>query len=339
VGRHPVRLTSTTIVGLFVMSVVALALFVMFERRAVDPVLPLRLFRASVFSVCVVLAFKVLTIVVQSTVTYRDLGVATSGVTFFRTLGSSFGAAVFGTVYANILHSTLPAAVAQAGVQPATVATPAELHRHPPAQIAPIVDAYAHAIHVVFLAAVPVAAAAFVLSLFLTEVPLRRTSRAAASDVGEGFAMPHGADSTLELQTAIARVIRGDPRAVAEAIRATSGTTLDVSDGWCLGQVHVRERINADTSIRAIGQRVHVPAQVLKPAFDAARGDGYRAGTDDRLTVTEEGRDEIQKVVTAARAWLATELADWGAGDDALLSQALTTMARQYVDQDESTMN
>ena len=46
---------------------------------------------------------QVLTIVVQSTVRYEDLGVATSGVTFFRTLGSSFGAAVFGTVYANVL--------------------------------------------------------------------------------------------------------------------------------------------------------------------------------------------------------------------------------------------
>ena len=48
-------------------------------------------------------SMQMLTIVVQSTVRYEDLGVATSGVTFFRTLGSSFGAAVFGTVYANVL--------------------------------------------------------------------------------------------------------------------------------------------------------------------------------------------------------------------------------------------
>ncbi len=72
---------------------------------------------------------------------------------------------------------------------------------------------------------------------------------------------------------------------------------------------------------------------MLKPAFDAARADGYLAGEDDHLRVTEEGRAEIQKVVTAARAWLATELADWGAHDDELLSQAMTNMAREYVDQ------
>ena len=51
--------TSATIIGLFVGSLVSLVLFVVFERRAVDPVLPLRLFRSSVFSVSVVLAFIV----------------------------------------------------------------------------------------------------------------------------------------------------------------------------------------------------------------------------------------------------------------------------------------
>src|SRR3954470_13800390 len=43
--------TSATIIGLFVGSLVSLALFIVFERRAVDPVLPLRLFTSSVFSV------------------------------------------------------------------------------------------------------------------------------------------------------------------------------------------------------------------------------------------------------------------------------------------------
>jgi len=65
------------------------------------------------------LCMQVLTIIVQSTVDYRDLGVATSGVTFFRTLGSSFGAAVFGAVYTNVLHDRLPAAIAASpGVDP-----------------------------------------------------------------------------------------------------------------------------------------------------------------------------------------------------------------------------
>ena len=50
---------SATIIGLFVASIVSLGIFVLVEARAEDPILPLHLFRSSVFSVCVVLAFIV----------------------------------------------------------------------------------------------------------------------------------------------------------------------------------------------------------------------------------------------------------------------------------------
>lgn len=60
-----------------------------------------------VLGVGIGLAMQVLTIAVQNTVDYADLGTATSGVTFFRTLGSSFGTAVFGTIYANALGPNL----------------------------------------------------------------------------------------------------------------------------------------------------------------------------------------------------------------------------------------
>ena len=64
-----------------------------------------------VLGVGIGLSMQVLTIIVQNTVDYRDLGVATSGVTFFRTMGSSFGAAVFGAIYAHQLAPKLAAAV------------------------------------------------------------------------------------------------------------------------------------------------------------------------------------------------------------------------------------
>ena len=60
------------------------------------------------------LSMQVLVLVVQNTVDFTDLGVATSGVTFFRTIGSSFGAAIFGSMFANFLDDRLPAAMAAA---------------------------------------------------------------------------------------------------------------------------------------------------------------------------------------------------------------------------------
>jgi hypothetical protein len=44
---------------------------------------------------------QVLVIAVQNVVPYADLGVATSGVTFFRSIGGSFGTAAFGAIFAS----------------------------------------------------------------------------------------------------------------------------------------------------------------------------------------------------------------------------------------------
>ncbi|MGW0899661.1 MDR family MFS transporter, partial [Streptomyces goshikiensis] len=110
------------------------------------------------------LSMQVLTIAVQNTVDYADLGTATSGVTFFRTLGSAFGAAVFGTIYANSLGPALKSGVAEAarltGQDPAQLAkaasSPAGVHGLDPRAAGPVIEAYADALHTVFLWTVPV---------------------------------------------------------------------------------------------------------------------------------------------------------------------------------------
>ena len=93
-------------------------------------------------------------------------------------------------------------------------------------------------------------------------------------------------------------------------------------------------RLGADSSVAAIGRGFHIPAAVLEPAFRAARDNGYLTGDDDRLELTELGHEEIHKVIASTRAWLASELSDWGADDDELLSEALTTLATRFVDED-----
>src|SRR3954471_16142792 len=426
---------SPTIIATVVASLVSLAIFVLVERRAIDPILPLRLFRSSVFVICVVLAFivgfamlgaltflptylqyvkgvsatasglqtlplvvgllvmstvsgtvvgrtgrykifpvvgsaviavgmfllsrlgvdtpywqlavamlvlgigigmsmQILTIVVQSTVSYHDLGVGTSGVTFFRTLGSSFGAAVFGAIYSNVLTDRLPAAVAASpGVDPASVASPQALHAHTDAQIAPIVAAYAHAMHVVFLAATPVGLVAFVVALFLKQVPLRGTARETAPDVGEGFGVPESADANQQLQAAIARLVRHKGRTELRRVRERSGAAFDASDGWSVGQVYLRSRLGRTTTLAEIATLYHLPPEVLAPAFEIATAHGYLTAQDGRLAITDAGGIEVEKLVSALKAWLAGELADWGP-DDPELSRALGELATQFVNQD-----
>src|SRR5215470_10635681 len=48
-------------------------------------------------------SLQVLVVAVQNAVSYADLGAATGGATFFRSIGGSFGTAVFGAVFANVL--------------------------------------------------------------------------------------------------------------------------------------------------------------------------------------------------------------------------------------------
>ena len=56
-----------------------------------------------VFGLGLGLILQVLTVAVQNAVPYEELGTATSGVTFFRMIGGSFGTAVFGAIFANLV--------------------------------------------------------------------------------------------------------------------------------------------------------------------------------------------------------------------------------------------
>jgi uncharacterized membrane protein len=252
---------------------------------------------------------QVLTIIVQNTSRYEDLGVATSAVTFFRTLGSSFGTAVFGAVYSNALASRIgPALAASPGVKPTAVSTPTALHSYPAEKIAPILTAYADALQVVFRYAVPVAAVAFVVSLFLKEVPLRGLSRSSATDLGDGFGMADPLDANRRLEVAVGRLMRKSRGTGLAAVRANSGTMLGIADGWCVGQIRVRRHLGLPAGLTDIAQRARVPSEVLKPAFEAAIAHGYLTGPLDDLRATELGQAESDKIIHALIDWLQAKL-------------------------------
>jgi EmrB/QacA subfamily drug resistance transporter len=131
-----------------------------------------------VFGVGLGAVMQVLVIAVQNAVVRQDLGTATSGATFFRSIGSSFGTAVFGAIFANVLTGNLARHLA--GVQlPARFsatagASPAALASLPPAVHTGVIAGYASSIQMVFLLTVPVAVVAFGLTFLLREIPLRR---------------------------------------------------------------------------------------------------------------------------------------------------------------------
>jgi hypothetical protein len=58
----------------------------------------------------------VFTIVVQNAVPFREMGVATSSLTFFRQIGGSIGLALAGTVFGSSLAAGIPTQLSKAGV-------------------------------------------------------------------------------------------------------------------------------------------------------------------------------------------------------------------------------
>jgi len=117
---------------------------------------------------------QVLVIAVQNAVPYKELGVATAGATFFRSIGGSFGTAVFGAIFANLLVGRLRTAFHGLSVPRGLGASvsPAALAHMPPRVHAAVTAAYSSTIDTVFLVAVPIAAIAFLLTWLLPEIRL-----------------------------------------------------------------------------------------------------------------------------------------------------------------------
>ncbi|ORB65907.1 hypothetical protein BST45_14350 [Mycobacterium shinjukuense] len=117
------------------------------------------------------LSIQLLILIVQDTTHVEDLGVATSGVTFFRAIGSAFGTALLGALLANFLGRRLGPVLASTGTSFETAHSPAALHRLPHHLTAPIVRAYCESLTQVFVCAGLVATLGFILAVFLPEVP------------------------------------------------------------------------------------------------------------------------------------------------------------------------
>lgn len=244
------------------------------------------------------LCMQVLVLTVQNTVDFADLGVATSGVTFFRTIGSSFGAAIFGSLFANFLAERLGPALAAAGAPPSAASSPQELHRLPAAMAAPIIDAYADALGRVFLYAAPVAAVGFVLALMLKEVPLRETENTAV-DLGEGFGMPTSESPEEILEVAVGRMMRDSPDLRLRSLVGRPGCELDLGRLWALVQIYRNKQVFGSARLPDIAERLRVPAEVIEPPFDALVGTGYALRTGEELWLTQAGARQIDAVSAA----------------------------------------
>jgi EmrB/QacA subfamily drug resistance transporter len=155
-----------------------------------------------VFGIGLGLFMQVLTLVVQNAVPMKELGVATSSVTFFRSMGGAIGASALGAVLTAGISAQLPrylppAVLAVSGNKEGSlIGSPAQLDalkRTHPAIHEGIIQAYSHAIDRLFLVAVPVSILSVIAALFINQVRLRSSNAQTRPIVEPSAAVGHDA--------------------------------------------------------------------------------------------------------------------------------------------------
>ncbi|MEU5717606.1 MFS transporter [Streptomyces sp. NPDC020403] len=127
----------------------------------------------AVLGIGIGLVMSILVLAVQNSVRPSDLGTATSAHNYFRQIGGSVGAAIFGTLFAGRLADALEVRLPSgAGLPDPESITPQLVHAMEPALRDAYIQAYADAMPRIFLYLVPVLLLGLFLAFFLKEKPL-----------------------------------------------------------------------------------------------------------------------------------------------------------------------
>ena len=131
-------------------------------------------------------SMQTIVIALQNAVDFKDLGIATSSNTFFRSLGGAFGTAIFGTILSHQISRNL-----ESGFKDLALSNPDQLGQIDPSVISSlqnnteaistlpvavqntVLEAFVNSFQVVFWAAFPVVALGVIFALFLREKPLQ----------------------------------------------------------------------------------------------------------------------------------------------------------------------
>ncbi|SES39462.1 drug resistance transporter, EmrB/QacA subfamily [Streptomyces sp. yr375] len=189
----------------------------------------------------------------QNQVDPRDLGSASSTVTFFRSLGGAMGVSALGAVMAHRITDYAKDGIAGLGPQYASLASGSgssseipDMDKLPAPLRTVMESAYGHGIADVFLIASALALLAFLITLFIKEVPLRTKSMGAmaqtaaeettpaASAAAPSTQVPSWADVTVEAPQAQA------PQAQALQAEALQAEAPQGSSGGIPVHGHVR---------------------------------------------------------------------------------------------------
>jgi hypothetical protein len=254
------------------------------------------------------LVMQVLVVAVQNAVRYEDLGVATSGNTLLRNVGSSVGTAVIGTIFATQLASKLAAVFPHSPelVKSSRSMSSAALAALPPEVRSSFLEAYSQALGTAFRVAAYVSILAFAASWFIKELPMRTT--VTTDGIGEAFGSPRSPDSLAEIGRALS-VLVGRQKMIAYFARVASEAGVDLPLASCWVLVELRRHPGlSEADLRALAVRQKMTPEAIDSAIQDVKDRGL-CGADLRLT--DKGVEAADVLTAAVRERLETLLDGW----------------------------
>jgi len=323
--KYPVIGTVLTTIGLFLMSLVG----------ASTPGWLMALFML-IFGIGLGCVMQVLVLAVQNSVGYEDLGTATASANFFRSIGGSFGVAIFGAIYANVLPHRITANLGgQVPTKGVGSLTPDLLKTLPAPIQHGLILSISEAIQTVFLYAVPFGLLAFALSWLLPEVELRATVRVGRDPV-ETVPSPEARSSLEEVELALERVISTENRAlVYENLAARAKVDLGPQACWLLfrltefgslteAQLDQRYKVRPETLSTGLGELEGASLIIRKPSAP--------------LEVTDAGREVMGQLTEARRAGLEELLEGWNPTEHPELEALVRRLADSLMADDDKLL-
>ncbi|PRX47509.1 EmrB/QacA subfamily drug resistance transporter [Prauserella shujinwangii] len=192
---------------------------------------------------------QTLIIAVQNAGPRRDMGVSTASATFFRQIGGTAGVAVFLSVLFSTLTDNIAEAFRNSGLPASAMASvggnimedSSFLATLPPEQATPFFIGFTESINLVFYIGAGVAAMAFLVLLFMREIPL--------SDSAPKAAPVEGAEALVEDE----RPTADDPRTAA---LADADEALDADPDLVAAGRHARAERNGHGELMTAGSPI-----------------------------------------------------------------------------------
>jgi EmrB/QacA subfamily drug resistance transporter len=288
------------------------------------------------------LSLQVLVVAVQNAVSYTDLGAATGGATFFRSIGGSFGTAIFGAVFANVLAGNLVTSLhglsLPHGLTASSGASPAVLAKLPAAIHLGYITGYATSLQTVFLVGVPFGALAFALSWTLKDIPLRTTAgQPDPADTLAPTARPTVRTSDQEMERALTRLIsRQNRRGIYQDLASGAGLKVAPRDAWML----LRVGEHPGWSRHDLAGHLHLTDDDLESRLGHLVTAGYaRAVPTDAaqpVPLTETGQQAFDSLFRVRHDRIERLCADWEPEQHPHLVALVTRLTHQLAAGDET---